>query len=208
MARKSSTALAIVIGLVLVGLAARKLKTNRRTFKAWTDAEAEAFAKQISATGVPWDAALLVYASESGLDPQASSGIAWGICQATERTLRGLNWFSSHKTAAEFGKLPVLYQLPWVVRLIESQISMIGFVPKTALELYVANFSPVAAKQRADVIYRQGTVEYDKNRNLDVARKGFIDRADLSRALDRAKQSQAYIETDGQIRRVLAGKAA
>jgi hypothetical protein len=190
-----------LIGLVLVGWAAspKRKRSPASTWKPWTDDEAGAFLDAMLPTGVPINALLMVYTAESGLNPHATSGIAWGLCQAIESTLRGVGW---GKPASEFGKLDVTAQAPWIARIVQSQIRMIGFVPKNALDLYVANFSPLAARNNADVIYRAPSANYEKNRNLDRKGKGYIDRADLAAALERAKLSEAYGTTERQIARM------
>lgn len=209
MARKSE-GFALLVGLVLVGIAFRGAKRGARasSFRPWSDHDALAFVDAMTGTGVPLEALLAVYAAESGLDPHASSGIAWGICQAIESTLKGVGWFAKHKRASEFGKLTVAEQAPWVARVVAAQIRMIGYTPTNALDLYVANFSPLAARNRSDVIYRAGSLAYDKNRALDVDKKGHIDRSDLNRALERAVKSEPYLVTIAQIRRLVPRKAS
>jgi hypothetical protein len=165
----------------------------------WTDQEMRTFAEQLGPLGVPLEAALAVYTAESGLDPKASSGIAFGIAQLTGRTLKGLGWL---KPAKDFGQLSVSAQAPWIAKLVASQARMIGFVPKNALELYVANFKPAAAKAGEDVLYRQGQDAYAKNINLDRDRKGFIDRHDLQVSLNRAEATETYKRAIAQLAKV------
>jgi hypothetical protein len=157
------------------------------------------FAEQLGPLGVPLEAALAVYTAESGLDPKASSGIAWGIAQLTGRTLKGLGWL---KPAKEFGQLSVKDQAPWIAKLVASQARMIGFIPKNALELYVANFKPAAAKAHEDVLYRQGSDGYAKNASLDRDRKGWIDRQDLQVSLNRAEATETYKRAIAQLAKV------
>lgn len=212
MARKSDNAVAIMVGLVLVGIAMRGAKRGAKpsAFKAWSDADARAFIEQLSPLGVPLDALLQVYAAESGLDPAASSGISWGLCQAIESTLKGVGWLTDHR-AKDFGQLSVAKQAPWIAKVLASQIRMIGYTPTNALDLYEANFSPLAARNHADIIYRAPSQNYQKNRQLDktgAAPKGYIDRADLALALEHARASRPYIETSAQLRRLLPAKAS
>jgi hypothetical protein len=115
----------------------------------WSDDDAKAFVAAVKAAGVPVDAALNVYAAESGLDPQASSGIAWGLAQFVGKTLKGLGW---QRSAAEFGGLSVAEQAPWITKLLKAQVAMLGRVPSSALDLYVLNFWPAAARAGYDVI--------------------------------------------------------
>ena len=210
MARKNSDMALVLVGLVLVGIAYRGSKRGAKptAFRTWNTADVDAFVREIQPMGIPLEAVLAVYAAESGLDPRASSGIAWGLCQAIESTLKGAGWFASHKRASEFGQLTVAEQAPWLARIMASQIRMIGFTPDNALDFYVANFSPLAARNHADVLYRQGTSAYDKNRGLDRGKKGYIDRADLQAALDRARQTAAYRNTLAQVQAVAARKVA
>jgi hypothetical protein len=210
MARRSSNGLAIVVGLVLVGIAMRGAKRGAKpsAFKTWSDNDAQKFLDELTPLGIPIDAILQVYAAESSLDPKASSGIAWGLCQAIESTLKGVGWFTSHKKASEFGQLTVAQQAPWLAKVVASQIRMIGFVPKNAVDFYTANFSPLAARNKSDVIYRAPSMAYEKNRGLDRAKKGYIDRADLAAALARARVGRPYLETSQQLRRLSAEKQA
>lgn len=189
----------LLLGVVLV---ASRSKPRRSTFKQWSRADAEAFRDAVEPLGVPVDSALQVYAAESGLNPAASSGIAWGLCQATARTLRAVGWFNSHKTAKEFGTLSVELQSPWISQILAMQLRTTGMRSVGPLDLYVLNFSPAAAKSGANVIYSAPSKEYDANKPLDAAGKGYIERADLQRALDRAKQSEAYKTTAEQLRQL------
>jgi hypothetical protein len=206
MSRRSSNGLAIVVGLVLVGIAMRGAKRGAKpsAFKPWSDNDAQTFLDELTPLGIPIDALLQVYAAESGLDPKASSGIAWGLCQAIEPTLKGAGWFASHKKASEFGQLTVAQQAPWLANIVASQIRMIGFVPKNATDFYAANFNPSAARAKADVMYSAPSTAYTKNRNLDQSAKGFINRADLAAALARARAGRPYLETSEQLRRLNA----
>lgn len=211
MARKTSNGIVIAIGLVLVGVAWRAAKRGAKpsVWKPWSDNDAQTFADELVPLGVPLDALLNVYASESGLDPHASSGIAWGLCQAIASTLKSVGWFTDHQKASEFGQLSVAQQAPWVAKILASQIRAIGFIPKNAVELYVANFSPKAAAAHADILYSAPSKAYSKNRGLDktgAAPKGYIDRADLNAALERARASRPYLDTSNQMRRLSAGK--
>ena len=187
--------------VVLVGLYSKAKRRGARPSMpvTWTDQEMRTFAEQLGPIGVPLEAALAVYTAESGLDPKASSGIAWGIAQFTARTLKGLGWT---RPAKEFGTLSISQQAPWVAKLVASQARMIGFVPKNALELYVANFKPAAAKAGEDVLYRQGQDAYAKNINLDRDRKGFIDRHDLQVSLARAEATETYKRAIAQLAKV------
>lgn len=168
----------------------------------WSDYDMRAFVSEVAPIGVPLDAALMVYTAESGLDPRASSGIGWGVPQLTARTAKDLGWT---RPIREFATLPVSQQAPWIAKLMAYQARMIGFVPTTALDLYVANLSPRAAREHADVLYRAGTDAYEKNASLDTGSKGFIDRRDLQASLNRAAQTETYRRALAQLRRVQNG---
>lgn len=155
----------------------------------WTDAEFQAFRRAVEPTGVPVPVALQVYAAESGLNPKATSGAAWGIPQMIESTLRAVGW---GPPPADFARLSAAGQAPWIGKLLAMQIKQIGFVPKTATDLYVANFSPLAASNHSDVIYRKGSQAYDANFQLDHGQKGYINRADLALRLGQAENDPAY----------------
>lgn len=195
------------MALVVLTLGAKTIPTRRgakasRGVMRWNDSEMRTFIAEIGPTGVPLEDALQVYTAESGLDPQASSGIAWGIPQLTQIAAKQIGWT---RPLREFGSLTVSQQIPWIAKLIASQIRMIGYTPKTALELYVANFSPKAAAARSEVIYRQGTDAYTKNANLDRDRKGYIAAADLKVSLDRARSTTTYQDAVKQMERLTNG---
>lgn len=206
--------------LVLVGLvvfSARKrlplpagktgAKRMPRPNVEWSDDDALAFTAAVKAAGVPVEAALQVYAAESGLDPQASSGIAWGLAQFVGKTLKGLGW---QRSAAEFGGLSVAEQAPWIAKLLKQQVAILGRVPSSALDLYVLNFWPAAARAGYDVVLvRDSQVAkerqaYAANKNLDRAGKGYITRGDLQTSLDRVVHLPALGRVQAQIRRLAA----
>jgi hypothetical protein len=173
----------------------------------WSDDDAKAFVSHVQALGVPLEAALQVYAAESGLDPQASSGIAWGLAQFTGKTLKWLGW---QRSAAEFGGLTVAEQAPWIGKLLKAQVAMLGRVPNSALDLYVLNFWPKAARAGYDVILVRDSREaqeraaYEANKGFDRASKGYITRGDLQTALDRVVHLPALAKVQEQIRRLAA----
>lgn len=173
----------------------------------WSDDDALAFTTAVRAAGVPVDVALHVYAAESGLDPQASSGISWGLAQFIGKTLKGLGW---QRSAAEFGGLSVAEQAPWITKLLRDQVRMLGRVPSSALDLYVLNFWPAAARAGYDVILvRDSQVAkereaYEANKGFDRQRKGYITRGDLQAALDRVVHLPALGRVQAQIRRLAA----
>lgn len=167
----------------------------------WSDSDMFAFMTAVRATGVAVNDALLVYTSESNLNPQAGNSVAIGIAQWTYQTLKGLGWTGTFKG---FGGLTVGEQAPWVGRLIAAQVRYIGYVPKSALELYVANFSPVAAKARATKIYSAGTIEYNQNSGLDRDKKGWIAPSDLQVSLVRAAATKTYADAIAQAARIEA----
>jgi hypothetical protein len=159
----------------------------------------QAFIDQVRPLGIPLADSLLVYTAESGLDPSASSGIAWGIPQLTQIAAKQVGWT---RPLREFGTLTAAQQAPWIAKLQAAQIRMIGYTPKDALELYVANLSPKAAAARSEVIYRQGTDAYTKNANLDRDHKGYIAAADLKVSLDRARSTTTYQDAVKQMERL------
>lgn len=202
------SALLLVGLLVLVGVLSRPKRrgaSSSRPVIDWSDHEMRKFIEEVGPIGVPLDAALLVYTAESGLDPKASSGIAWGIAQLTAPTLRDLGW---NKPGRDFGKLSLLQQFPWVAKLLAYQARSIGFVPKNALDLYVANFKPAAARNHDEILYREGTEAYRKNAPLDRAHKGYIDRNDLKTSLDQARFSQTYQRAIAQLERLQRAQAS
>lgn len=194
----------IVLALVVLTVGVKTIP-KRRGGKAskgvvrWSDAEMQAFIDQVRPLGIPLADSLLVYTAESGLDPSASSGIAWGIPQLTQISAKQVGWT---RPLREFGTLTAAQQAPWIAKLQAAQIRMIGYTPKDALELYVANLSPKAAAARSEVIYRQGTDAYTKNANLDRDHKGYIAAADLKVSLDRARSTTTYQDAVKQMERL------
>lgn len=206
MGTRRASPLVLAAFVVLVGVAYRSRKgrgARPSQFVRWSDHDMGTFIEQVAPLGVPMDAVLQVYAAESGLDPKASSGPAWGLCQAIESTLKGAGW---QRRPSEFGKLSVAQQAPWIARILASQIRMIGFVPTNALDLYVANFSPLAARNHSDKIYSAPSVNYQKNSGLDRAKKGYIDRADMAAALKRAEALPAYQTALEQLQRLTSAR--
>ena len=194
----------ILLALVVLTVGVKTVP-KRRGGKAskgvvqWSDGDMQAFVDEVRPLGIPLADSLLVYTAESGLDPTASSGIAWGLPQLTQIAAKQIGWT---RPLRDFGTLTVAQQAPWIAKLQASQIRMIGYTPKDALELYVANFSPKAAAARSEVIYRQGTASYAKNANLDRDHKGYIAAADLKVALDRARSSTTYQNAVKQLERM------
>lgn len=185
--------------LLFVFARRRGAKAPRGTF-TWSEHDMREFVRELEPLGIPLEESLLVYTAESGLDPRASSGIAYGIPQLTAIAAKQIGWT---RPLREFGTLTVAQQAPWIARLQAAQIRQIGYTPKNALELYVANLSPKAARERADVIYREGTDNYAKNASLDRGHKGYIAPSDLSVQIDAARSSAVYkraLELLAQIR--------
>lgn len=207
--------LLVLVGLVVFGASKRLplptgktgAKRRPRVDVQWSDEDAKAFVAAVKSTSVPVDYALQLYAAESGLDPQASSGIAWGLAQFIGSTLKSLGW---QRSAAEFGGLSVAEQAPWIAKLLKAQVAMLGRVPSSALDLYVLNFWPKAARAGYDVILVRDSREarerqaYEKNKSLDRTGKGYITRGDLQTALDRVIHLPALGRVQAQIRRLAA----
>jgi hypothetical protein len=182
-----------------------KKRGGRTLGPEWSDEDMLVFNGHVKGTGVPTEAALLVYTVESNLDPHASSGIAWGLPQITAQTLKGIDW---SEPAADFGKLGVADQAPWVEKLLRYQIAAIGFTPATALDLYVANLSPLAARNKSITIYdgsvKEQAAAYKANRGLDRSspKKGYITRNDLNSVLTEAETWETYTRAVDQLRRI------
>lgn len=194
----------ILLALVVLTVGVKTVPKRRggnasKPVVKWTDSDMQAFMDEVRPLGIPLADSLLVYAAESGLDPTASSGIAWGLPQLTQIAAKQIGWT---RPLREFGTLTVAEQAPWIAKLQASQIRMIGYTPKDALELYVANLSPKAAAARSEVIYRQGTASYAKNANLDRDHKGYIAAADLKVSLDRARSTTTYQDAVKQMERL------
>jgi len=176
---------------------------QKKSTMNWTDEEMFIFNNCVKRTGVPTEAALAVYTGESGLNPKASSGAAFGIAQITAATLRDIGWSSPAK---DFLQLGVADQAPWIEKLLNYQAKAVGFTPTNALDLYVTNLSPAAAKAHRDVIYSASVpsevAAYEGNKGLDKAKKGYIDRADLALYLDRILYGETYKQAVDQLNRI------
>jgi len=197
----------ILLALVVLTVGVKTVPKRRggkasRSVVKWTDNDMQRFMDEVRPLGIPLADSLLVYTAESGLDPTASSGIAFGVPQLTQIAAKQIGWT---RPLREFGTLTVAEQAPWIAKLQASQIRMIGYTPKDALELYVANLSPKAAAARSEVIYRQGTDAYTKNANLDRDHKGYIAAADLKVSLDRARSTTTYQDAVKQMERLTHG---
>jgi len=195
---------AILLGLMLLSRGGGK---RRPANVAWTDDDMRAFKKAVEPSGVPLEAALAVYAAESGLDAAASSGAAWGIAQITAQTLRGLGYPHDGPT---FGTLSVAEQAPWIGRLLKSQVAYLGYTPQNAVDLYAVNFWPKAAKLREDVIVVRDSKDareaaaYRGNAGLDAKKKGWITRDDLRLRLEKFDKLPALVRAREQLRRLAA----
>lgn len=187
--RATKSALGALVLLALVFGSRRAKAKGKPVVRTWNDSDMKAFLAALEPVGIPLDASFAVYTAESGLDPSASSGIAWGLPQATAATLRGIGW---KDPPAAFARLSVAQQAPWIARLQRAQIAAIGFVPKTPVDLYTANFCPKAAQDHSEVIYSRPSAEYAKNAALDTANKGWISRDDLALFVSRAQQTATY----------------
>ena len=159
------------------------------------------FMDEVASLGLVPEDVLAVYTAESGLDPAATSDSAFGIPQLTRDTAKAIGWQGNVR---DFAKLSVADQIPWITKLLAAQIRSIGYVPANALELYVANFSPRAARDRDNVLYRAGSAAYDNptNRRLDRENKGFISSDDLAVSLRQAQNSAVYLAAIEQVRRI------
>lgn len=168
-------------------------------------------ARAVRSTGINPDTMLLVYTVESGLDPHATSGSAWGLNQAQGPLLRAAGWTEE---PSAFGRLGVADQAPWLAKMLEIQIRQVGRQHiRNALDLYVMNISPSAARSEKEVIFaRDNPAErdfYEANfRVFDPKRTGVITREQVKRVLDRANQSPRYLAAAAQLARLTAKAAA
>jgi len=195
--------------LLVVALVSRSSSSAKRRPRDvhWSDDDMRAFSKAVESSGIPLDAVLQVYASESGLDPAASAGTAWGLPQFIASTLRGIGWKDA---PSRFAQLSVAQQAPWIARLLKSQVAYLGYTPQTAVELYAVNFWPLGARNRSDVIVVRDSQDareraaYVANAALDRARKGWIARDDLQVSLNRVSKLPALERARAQARRLAA----
>lgn len=164
------------------------VSTTKTSFN-WSESDMKKFVDTVEPLGVQADDALLVYAAESDLNPRATSGIAYGIPQMIESTLKGLGFTGTGK---DFLTYSVADQIPWIGKLIEAQINITRFTPKNALDLYVLNFRPASAPIREPIIVRSGEPGYKENKGLDYGNKGYITRGDLQKRLNSVANGATY----------------
>jgi hypothetical protein len=157
------------------------------------------FVRECEPTRVSLENYLLVLFSESGLDPAASSGVAWGLNQAQGPLLRAAGYTREPSTFTELG---VSDQMPFVGRMLRQQIREVGHVPESAEELWRMNLSPAAERSQSDVIYSRGTRNYDANAALDANRDGVITLSDLAARLAPVRAGAAFQRHLAQLRRV------
>jgi hypothetical protein len=150
----------------------------------WTPEEMAQFKRELAPLGVPLEELLLMLSAESGLDPHAQRGNAFGLNQAQPTLLGDAGWKG---TGPGFASLNVSDQIPWLGRMLRVQFTWVGEKPQTAIDLFRMNLSPVAAKAHAEVIYDRSVVSqrpfYESNAQLDVTNDGRIDMADLASRL-------------------------
>jgi hypothetical protein len=196
----------VIFGLLALWLFAqqpKKKRAGRQPGPPWTDEDMLIFDASVRGAMVPTEAALLTYTAESNLDPAASSGIAWGLAQITAGTLKEIGYTDP---PAQFGKLGVADQSPWIQRLLQYQSKTIGYTPQTALDLFAVNLSPAAAVNKSITIF-DGKVPkqadaYKKNKNLDRSGKGYITRNDLNAVLTELETSETYLHAIDQLQRI------
>jgi len=165
----------------------------------WVDRDMHLFMDEVESLGLRAEDVLKVYAAESGLDPAATSDSAFGIPQLTRDTAKAIGWQGNVR---DFAKLSVGEQIPWITKLLAAQIRSIGYVPQDALELYIANFCPRAARDRDNILYRSDSEAYKANWRLDRANKGYISSDDLADSLRQVQNSAVYQTALEQVRRI------
>lgn len=173
-----------VLGIMMLGKRKSVVAQSAQRF-TWSDDEVRAYIDTVRAAGADPRMGLAVYNLESQLNPNARnvSSDAQGLAQFMPATLRGLGY---HGDASAFHELPLLEQLPWIGRLIESQVRDLGHAPETESQWMHLQLSPATVRQ-GPLVYRAPSAGYDANKWLDPKRKGTIDETDLAVALSRAK---------------------
>jgi len=166
----------------------------------WSDDELRAYIEVVRTAGADPAMGLAVYNLESnGLNPHAvnpQSG-AQGLAQFEPATLRGLGFVGD---ASQFHTLPLLEQLPWIGRLIESQVRELGHAPESEAQWMHLQLAPATVRQ-GPLVYRAPSSGYEANKWLDTKGKGFIDETDLALALSRAK-GKAYADARDALERI------
>lgn len=194
--------------LILMLLASREVPRNTTApvrAAPWDLSDVEAFVRELGGLGMPLEPLLLVMAAESGLNPRASSGVAWGLMQAQGPVLKSAGWT---REPSSFTQLSVQQQLPWIRKMLTKQVAFSGYAPQTSVEIFRMNLSPVAGKNRNAIIY-DSTVPgqrqaYAANRQLDLSGKGRIDVSDLANNLANVERTQHYNRHRAMLRGVLS----
>ncbi len=191
--KSEGEALVLLLLLASVGLA-------RKKYAGWTDDDMRAFLDAIKRTGVPAEAALLVYYLESGLQPwQVNAHGSYGINQAQRALLDASGWKGS---TWGYLNLSVREQLPYVAKILSLQVRDIGYAPSDAAELMRAQLSLKAAKEKNDTIYSAPSAGYQANRWMDKTQKGSITMDDLRASLDQVAKQPLYQRHLSQLRRL------
>lgn len=176
-----AAALAVLLLLVLSGEAKAKLILG----EPMTDDEMKDFASAMRAIGVDPAIVIAVYNLESRMHPHAlntTSG-AQGLAQLMPATLRVLGYQGD---TARFHALSLREQLPWVVKLLQSQVGALGEVPATPARLMHLQLHPAGIQERLKTgtrVYTNPEQGYLANKALDHGAKGYIDESDLELAI-------------------------
>lgn len=153
--------------------------------------------------GIPLEHLLLMFYAESGLDPQATSGAAWGINQAQGPLLKLAGF---HGNPPDYCLLSVREQLPIVRKCVQVQINAIGHAPQTPGEVWRMNLSPSAAQKRSEVIYARDNPAqrrfYEANKALDTGNKGTITLSDLETRIGRTGAGAGFLRHRQQLDRI------
>lgn len=192
----------LFVGLGLLMLLSKRkgaIAQSRERY-TWTDEEMRAYIDAVRGAGADPRMGLSVYNLESdGLNPHAHnlSSDAQGLAQLEPATLRGLGYKGD---ASNFHALPLLEQLPWIARLIESQIRTLGHAAESEAQWLHLQLAPANVKQ-GTLVYRAPSAGYEANKWLDPKHKGLIDEEDLAVALSRAK-GRAYVDAMTALERI------
>lgn len=193
--------------LILLLLASREVPRSSAPVRAapWELSDMQAYVRELVGLGMPLEPLLLVMAAESGLNPRASSGVAWGLMQAQGPILKSVGWT---KPPSSFALLSVQQQLPWIRKMLTKQIAFSTYAPQSSVEIFRMNLSPVAGKNRNAIIY-DSTVPgqrqaYAANRQLDLSGKGRIDVSDLANTLANVERTQHYSRHRAMLRGVVS----
>jgi hypothetical protein len=173
----------------------------------WTDADFVTLDKDASDLKMNPPDYLLMMNAESKLSPSAKNPLSGAV---------GLNQLTSAANYAagiteefrvnQYDKLSVAEQLPYVKRYFSNMgWTKAGLKYDNASQVWQANFAPGTMLSKGtgpDVVMYSSGPAYEKNKGLDVDKKGYITVRDLTRHLFAVSNTQLYKSALARLRAV------